>query len=124
MIKCSHTVHITYEKYLFKKHKKGGCNCSKWKLYKRAKKKEKTRKDKVQEFYRDLRRISIVLKNVLSLKSVPSPFSPKSPHQTRSNSPQITEYAFLPQKPDHFLSKSRSILGINPHQSYTYYINP
>ena len=43
MIKCSYTVHITYEKYLFKKHKKGGCNCSKWKLYKRAKKKEKTR---------------------------------------------------------------------------------
>lgn len=80
MIKCSYTVHITYEKYLFKKHKKGGCNCSKWELYKRAKKKEKTRKDKVQEFYRDLRRISIVLKNVLSLKSVPSCFSPKSPH--------------------------------------------
>ena len=80
MIKCSYTVHITYEKYLFKKHNKGGCNCSKWELYKTAKKKEKTRKDKVQEFYRDLRRISIVLKNVLSLKSVPSPFSPKSPH--------------------------------------------
>ena len=81
MIKCSYTVHITYEKYLFKKHNKGGCNCSKWELYKTAKKKEITRKDKVQEFYRDLRRISIVLENVLSLKSVPCcPFSPKSPH--------------------------------------------
>lgn len=62
MIKCSYIVHITNENYYFKRHKKGGCNCSKWELYKRAKKKEKTRKDKVQEFYRDLIRISIVLK--------------------------------------------------------------